>query len=133
MAGRRRIPSPFDGRSVQVPGMMRHGPFSGLGPAGHHHPMEPLSLTVYLEAKLADQVEEIERLAGENHRLAATHTALRQDLVGAQQEIQRLKAHIRSIQTKSDIQIRVLLEKIGKMEFSIRNGHVRSHARVRVY
>ncbi|KAL6984958.1 hypothetical protein U1Q18_018339 [Sarracenia purpurea var. burkii] len=122
MAGRGRIPSPFDGRSVQAPGMMRHGPFPGLGPAGHHRPMEPLSPAEHLEAKLAGQVEEIERLAGENHRLAATHAALRQDLVGAQQEIQRLRAHIRSIQTESDIQIRVLLEKIGKMEFDIRAG-----------
>ncbi|XP_057495692.1 protein FLX-like 4 isoform X1 [Actinidia eriantha] len=121
MAGRGQIPSPFDGRSVQAPGMMRYGPFPGLVPAGHR-PMEQLPPLERLETKMAVQVAEIERIAGDNHRLAATHGALRQDLVGAQQEIQRLRAHIRSIQTESDIQVRVLLKKIAKMEFDIRSG-----------
>ncbi|CAK7322526.1 unnamed protein product [Dovyalis caffra] len=45
-----------------------------------------------------------------------------QPFVAAQQEAQRFKAHIRSIQTESDIQIRVLLDKIAKMEKDIRAG-----------
>ncbi|CAL5376458.1 unnamed protein product [Camellia sinensis] len=121
MAGRRQIPSTFEGRSVQAPGMMRHGPFPGLGPAGHH-PMESLPPAEHLENKMAVQVAEMERLAGENHRLAATQVAMRQDLAVAQQEIQRVRAHIRSIQTEADIQIRVLLDKIAKMEVDIRDG-----------
>lgn len=121
MAGRGQIPSHFEGRSVQAPGMMRHGPFPGSSPAGHRA-MEPLPPPERLEAKIHVQVAEIERLAGDNHRLAATHGALRQDLAAAQQEIQRLRAHIKSVQTEGDIQIRVLLEKIAKMEFDIRAG-----------
>lgn len=120
MAGRGQIPLQYEGRSVQAPGMMRHGPFPGSSPAGHRA-MEPLP-PERMEAKIAVQVAEIERLAGDNHRLAATHGALRQDLAAAQQEIQRLRAHIKSVQTEGDIQIRVLLEKIAKMEFDIKAG-----------
>lgn len=100
---------------------MRHGPYPGSSPAGHRA-METLPPPERMEAKIAVQVAEIERLAGDNHRLAATHGALRQDLAAAQQEIQRLRAHIKSVQTEGDIQIRVLLEKIAKMEFDIRAG-----------
>ena len=39
------------------------------------------------------QVAEIERLAGDNHRLAATHGALRQELVAVQHEISRINMH----------------------------------------
>ncbi|CAK9140291.1 unnamed protein product [Ilex paraguariensis] len=114
MDARGRIPPAYEGRSVQAPGMMRHGTI----PAGRRT-MEPLHPEI-LENKLAVQTAEIERLAGDNHKLAATHVALRQDLVAAQQEIQRLRAHMRSIETESDIQIRVLLDKTAKMEVDIR-------------
>ncbi|KAK6944295.1 hypothetical protein RJ641_025397 [Dillenia turbinata] len=119
MAGR-RIPPALEGRAIQAPGMMRHGPLPMLGPGGHH-PLEPHPSELAAN-KLAIQVEEIERLAGENQRLVAAHVALRDDLAASQEEIQKIRAHIRSIQTESDIQIRVLLEKIGKMEGDIRVG-----------
>lgn len=76
----------------------------------------------HMESKIAAQVVEIERLTRENRRLAGTHMSLRQDLVSTQQEMQRLEAHMGSIQTESDIQIRMLLEKIKKMEADIRAG-----------
>ena len=119
MDTRRQIPSAYEGRFAQAPGMMRHGPFPGSGQSVHR-PIGPLPRPELLENKMAVQAEEIERLAGDNHRLAATHVALRQDLVSAQQDVQRLRAHIRSIETESDIQIRVLLDKIAKMEVDIR-------------
>lgn len=108
-------PPAFERRPVQAPGMMRHGPFPGSG----QRPLPPSEL---LENKIAVQAAEIEQLAGDNHRLANTHVTLRRELVGAQQEVQRFKAHIGSIQTESDIQIRVLLDKIAKMEADIRAG-----------
>lgn len=117
MAARRHIPPALEGRAVQAAGMMRHGPF----PAGQR-PLDPLPHLDLLENKIAAQAAEMEQLAGDNHRLAAAQVALREDLVAAQQEAQRLKAHIRSIQTESDIQIRVLLDKIAKMETDIRAG-----------
>ncbi|XAR51237.1 hypothetical protein NMG60_11005803 [Bertholletia excelsa] len=119
MAAKGQIPSSSGRRSIQAPGLMRHGPYPG---PGGHSLMEPQSPLGHLETKVAVQMEEIERLAGENHRLAATHVALRQELVAAEHEIQRLRAHMRSIETESDIQIRVLLDKIAKMEVDIRAG-----------
>ncbi|XP_057967113.1 protein FLX-like 4 isoform X1 [Malania oleifera] len=121
MAARGKFPA-YEGRSVQAPGMMRHGPFPGVGIPANLRPMEPRLLPERAESKLAVQAAEMEQLAADNHRLAATHVALREDLATAQQEIQRVKGHIRSIQTESDIQIRVLLEKITKMEADIRAG-----------
>ncbi|XWS70889.1 hypothetical protein CRYUN_Cryun03dG0088100 [Craigia yunnanensis] len=106
----RQIRSVYEGRSIQAPGVMRHGA------------LEPLPPPELLENKIASQAAEIERLAGDNHRLAASHVALREDLVAARHEAQKLKEHIRSIQTESDIQIRVLQEKIAKMEADIRVG-----------
>ncbi|XP_045816249.1 protein FLX-like 4 [Trifolium pratense] len=83
----------------------------------HNHGSIPSHV---LENKLAAQEAEIERLAGDNHRLANTHKALRDALVAAAQDVQKIKSHIRSTQTESDIQIRVLLDKIAKMEVDIR-------------
>lgn len=117
MSARRHIPPTLEGHAIQAPGMMRHGPF----PAGHRT-LEPLSRSDLLEHKIAAQAADIEQLAGDNNRLATSHMAMREDLAAAQQEEQRLKAHIRSIQTESDIQIRLLLDKIAKMEKDIRAG-----------
>lgn len=110
MAARGHLPPGYGGRSEQAPGMMRHGPFSSANRTLGTLPPELVDNT------LAVQEAEIERLSGDNHRLASTHVALRHDLVASQQDIQRLRAHIRSTQTEADIQIRVLLEKIAKME-----------------
>ncbi|KAJ6698701.1 PROTEIN FLX-LIKE 2 [Salix purpurea] len=120
MSARRHIPPTLEGHAIQAPGMMRHGPF----PAGHRT-LEPLSRSDLLEHKIAAQAADIEQLAGDNNRLATSHMAMREDLAAAQQEEQRLKAHIRSIQTESDIQIRLLLDKIAKMEKDIRAGEKR--------
>ncbi|XP_024960721.1 protein FLX-like 4 [Cynara cardunculus var. scolymus] len=115
MSARGHGPPAYGSRSAQAPGMMRHGSY----PVGHG--IEPLH-PEHADSKLVAQSAEIERLAGDNQRLAATHVALRQDLVATQQEIQKLRAHIGSIQTESDIQIRILLEKTAKMEVHVLAG-----------
>lgn len=118
---------PYGGRSTtETPGMMRHGHGSyslshTIDPLPHHHHPERGGGGGG-DNKLVAQSSEIERLAGDNKRLATTHLALHQDLVATQQEIQKLRAHIGSIQTESDIQVRILLEKIAKMEVHIRAG-----------
>ncbi|KAL9242238.1 hypothetical protein vseg_016258 [Gypsophila vaccaria] len=99
-----------------TPAMMRHGP-PGAGAAAGRHP-HPLDQT----DQLAAQVAEMDRLLLENRRLATTIRAMRQDLSAAQDEIKRVSTHIRSTETESDIQIKVLLEKIGKMESKIKGG-----------
>ncbi|XP_076913824.1 protein FLX-like 4 [Bidens hawaiensis] len=104
MSSRRHGSPPQGSRSAQAPGMMRH---------------------VYLErvdTKPVAQPSELERLAIDNQRLATTHVALRQELVATTQDIQKLKAHIGTIQAESDAQIRLLLDKISKMEVDIQAG-----------
>ncbi|KAF9613172.1 hypothetical protein IFM89_005943 [Coptis chinensis] len=86
--------------------MLRHGP----------QPPE------HMENKIAVQVAEMDRLTRENQKLGATQVNLRKELLATQQEVQRIQAHIGSIQTESDIQIRLLLEKIRKMEVDIQAG-----------
>jgi chromosome segregation ATPase len=58
------------------------GPVSSMG-----HPFGGPSPPMMIEQKLAIQHAEIQRLLGENQRLAVTHIALRQELTAAQQEI----------------------------------------------
>ncbi|EOY31569.1 Uncharacterized protein TCM_038495 isoform 1 [Theobroma cacao] len=118
----RQIRSPYERRSLQAPGVIQHGSLAGSGHPAAHWAMESLPPPELLESKIASQAAEIERLAGDNHKLATTHVALREDLVATRYEAQKLKEHIRSIQTESDIQIRVLLEKIAKLEADIRVG-----------
>ncbi|KAI3754542.1 hypothetical protein L1987_54327 [Smallanthus sonchifolius] len=116
MSSRGHGPPSYGSRSTQAPGMMRHGSY----PVGHGT-IEPQQ-TERGDSKLVAQSAELERLASDNQRLATTHVALRQELVATTQDIQKLKAHIGSIQTESDIQIRLLLDKIAKMEVDIQAG-----------
>ncbi|KAJ0591903.1 putative WH2 domain-containing protein [Helianthus annuus] len=116
MSARRHGSPPYGSRSTQAPGMMRHG----LYPVGHHS-IDPHH-SEHGDSKLSAQPTELERLASDNQRLATTHVALRQELVATTQDIQKLKAHIGTIQTESDIQIRSLLDKISKMEVDLQAG-----------
>ncbi|XP_026387462.1 protein FLX-like 4 isoform X1 [Papaver somniferum] len=114
MAG--HVPSTFEGNFIQ--GMACRGPFPAHHPLERRHPSE----RELLENKLAAQKADIERYTMENQRLADTHVSLRHELVDAQQEMQKLQAHIRSIGTESDIQIRLLVDKMAKMEEDVRAG-----------
>lgn len=116
---------PNEGRSAQAPGLMRHGPV--LVPLSGNRPVErivePLLPPVeLLENKVRAQVVEIERLVAENRRLASIQGTLKEELVSTQQQSEQLKAHIKSIQTESDIQVRILLDKITKFEMDVRAG-----------
>lgn len=85
-------------------GMMRHGPPPGVrAPAGA-------------------PVTEIDHILMENRRLAESVVAMRHEHAMADQEILGLRAYIRSTETESDIQMRVLLEKISNMELALKGG-----------
>ncbi|CAJ1944909.1 unnamed protein product [Sphenostylis stenocarpa] len=122
MPARGKAPPTFEGRSVQVPGMMRRGQLSGLGSAASRRSLESLTPPQLLENRIAVQEAEIEQLLQDNRSLSSGHVTLREALVAAAQDVQKLKSHIRSIQTESDIQIRILLDKIAKGEVDIRAG-----------
>ncbi|XP_010536958.1 PREDICTED: protein FLX-like 4 isoform X3 [Tarenaya hassleriana] len=108
-SSRDRLPAKHHGRSVQgtSTGVMRQQRAS--------HPE-------LLENKIASQAAEIDQLSVDNRKLAASHVVLRDDLITAEHEVQGLRAHIRGIETESDIQVRVTLEKISKMEAVVKNG-----------
>ncbi|CAM8888764.1 unnamed protein product [Rhodiola kirilowii] len=111
----------YEGRSPQAPGMMRHGSIPGTESSGQR---SSASKSIELAEKISVQEAEINRLDGENRRLASTQVVLRQELVDAQQEIQGAEALIRSIRTEGDLQIRILLDKTAKMELDIRSGPI---------
>ncbi|KAG9455543.1 hypothetical protein H6P81_000051 [Aristolochia fimbriata] len=118
MATRGHIP--YDGHSIQSPGMLRHIPYPGVGPASSHHSLDPLPPVEIFEKKMAIQASEMEQLARENQRLAATHVTLRRDLVATQQEMQRVQNRMGGIHTDGEIKIKGLLENIAKMEADLR-------------
>ncbi|KAL6520683.1 hypothetical protein OROMI_032243 [Orobanche minor] len=107
MDARRNIPPAYNERIIQRSEMARR---------------EQLPLPVLLENKLESQSAEIERLARDNRTLASSHLALRQDLLSAKREAEKVKDHIGSIQNEGDIEIRILLDKIAKMESDIRDA-----------
>ncbi|KAL2338570.1 hypothetical protein Fmac_013016 [Flemingia macrophylla] len=96
---------------------MRHHQLSANA---SHRSLESLPPHQLLETKIAAQEAEIEHLVADNRTLSSSHVALREALVGAVQDVQKLKAHMRSLQTESDIQIRILVDKIAKGEVDIR-------------
>ncbi|KAH9314641.1 hypothetical protein KI387_023268 [Taxus chinensis] len=114
MAGRGRMPPPH-ARFLSGPGMIPEPFGPGMHPAGPH-PLDALPHPELLEQRFAIQHAEMQRLATENQRLAATHVALRQDLAMSQQEIQRMHAHMAAIQNDKEHQVRGLMDKIAKME-----------------
>eukprot|EP00268_Persea_americana_P014444 TRINITY_DN1642_c0_g1_i3.p1 TRINITY_DN1642_c0_g1~~TRINITY_DN1642_c0_g1_i3.p1 ORF type:complete len:429 (-),score=134.30 TRINITY_DN1642_c0_g1_i3:242-1528(-) len=116
MGSKGRVP-PHLRRPLPGPGMIHPDPF---GPAIHPplgpHPFDMLPPPELMEQKMAAQHVEMERLAMENQRLAATHSTLRHELAAAQQELQRLQAHFSAMRADKEKQMRGLLDKIAKME-----------------
>ncbi|XP_019170586.1 PREDICTED: uncharacterized protein LOC109166153 [Ipomoea nil] len=113
MANGRHIPQVFEGHSTPAAGMTSYG----FLPAAHHS-VDPLHREI-LEGKLVSQAAEIEQLVTDNHTLASTHVTLKQDISAVHEEIEKLRDHVRSIRTESDIQIRVTLDKMAKKESAV--------------
>lgn len=122
MGSRGHKTSSYEGRSMQEAGMMRHGSLPTHGSAGHHSLETLRPPTESLENKVAVQGAEMDRLVMENQKLAATHGALREEILIAQQERQRIRTHVGSVQTESNLKIRGMLDKISKMEADIKSA-----------
>lgn len=114
MGSKGRIPPPHLRRPQPGPGMVHPEQF---GPGMHPFPhLDMLPPPEIMEQKLAAQHVEMQKLASENQRLAATHGTLRQELAAAQHELQILHAQIGAVKSEREQQSRNLEEKIGKME-----------------
>ncbi|KAJ4884027.1 Protein FLX-like 2 [Raphanus sativus] len=75
-----------------------------------------------MEQKLATQHGEMQRLAIENQRLAATHGNLRQELAAAHHELQTLHSQIGSIKSEGEQRMSGLADKVAKMESELRKS-----------
>lgn len=116
MGSKGRIPPHHMRRPL--PGIMHPEPF-GAGirpPPGGFPPIDMLPPPEVMEQKLGAQHMEMERLATENRRLAATHGTLRQQLAAAQQELQMLESQIGGVKAEREQQMMGLVERISKME-----------------
>ncbi|CAK9134041.1 unnamed protein product [Ilex paraguariensis] len=82
-------------------------------------PFDMLPPIEVMEQKLAAQHVEMQKLAKENQRLAATHGTLRKELAGAQHELHMVHAHIGSVKSEREHQMRGLLDKIGNLEAAL--------------
>jgi uncharacterized coiled-coil DUF342 family protein len=85
-------------------------------------PFDLLPPPQVMEQKLASQHAEMQRLATENQRLAATHGVLRQELAAAQHELQVMHSHIGALKAEREQQMRAALDKIAKMEAELKGA-----------
>ncbi|XP_042511171.1 protein FLX-like 1 [Macadamia integrifolia] len=125
MAGRNRmlpnhreVPFPRGGPlphpSLMEEPLPRHHRVPLSAGAGRPHP-------AIIEEHLIAQNREIQGLLHDNQRLAATHVALKQDLVVSQQELRHLSATAASVKAGRDAEIRDVYERSLKMEAEVRS------------
>ncbi|KAL5208346.1 hypothetical protein ABZP36_032781 [Zizania latifolia] len=101
-------------RDPYGPGML---PPPGPGPFPYNMMPPPPEI---LEQKLVAQRGELQKLAVENDRLAASHASLRKELAAAQQEMQRLQAQGQAMKAADEQEMRGLLDKVAKMDADLK-------------
>ncbi|KAH6766054.1 hypothetical protein C2S52_017037 [Perilla frutescens var. hirtella] len=73
-----------------------------------------------IEDRVAAQSREMETLFIDNQRLAASHVALKQDVVAAKQDLRRLSDAACSVKAERDAQVREVYERSLKLEAEAR-------------
>ncbi|KAK3013067.1 hypothetical protein RJ639_009667 [Escallonia herrerae] len=118
MGSKGRMPPPHLRRPLPGPGGVHPDPFaSGMRPPhGAFAPFDMLPPPEVMEHKLAAQHVEMQKLANENQKLAATHGTLRQQLAATQHELQMLHSHVGALKSEKEQQKRGLMDKIAKLE-----------------
>lgn len=76
--------------------------------------------SVLIDDREAAQEREIETLLLDNHRLAAAHVSLKQDLSSVQQELRLLSSTAATVKAESDAQVREVYDKARKKESDVR-------------
>ncbi|KAL0298090.1 UNVERIFIED_CONTAM: protein FLX-like 1 [Sesamum calycinum] len=111
-----------------------HNPATGLNLRQDYHPLDGTPLLHLqrrlpppelhlIEDRIAAQSREIRTLLLDNQRLAATHVALKQDVLAARQDLRRLSATASSVKAERDAQVREVYERSVKLEVEARcNG-----------
>ncbi|KAA8547841.1 hypothetical protein F0562_004270 [Nyssa sinensis] len=124
MGSKGRLPASHLRRPLPGPGLVHPDPFgSGIRPPpGAFPPFDMLPPPEVMEQRLAAQFGELQKLATENQRLAATHGTLRQELAAAQHELQIVHAQIGAVKSEREQQTRALMDKIAKMEAELQGA-----------
>ncbi|XP_057769889.1 protein FLX-like 2 isoform X2 [Salvia miltiorrhiza] len=122
MASKGRVPPPHHRRPLPGPGAVHPDPYASAvhPPVGGFPHFEMLPPHELMAHKLSAQHIEIEKLATENQRLAATHGTLRQDLATAKHELQLIHAHIADVKSEKEKQTRAITEKMSMMESELK-------------
>lgn len=108
-------------RPLPGPGMFHPEPFGpGVRPPLGALPHDMILPQEVIEHKLAAQHMEMQTLATENQRLAATHSALRHELAAAQHELQRLQTHMSAGKFEHEQKMMAMFDKFAKMEADLR-------------
>ncbi|KAJ8533208.1 hypothetical protein K7X08_016097 [Anisodus acutangulus] len=76
--------------------------------------------SVFIDDREAVQERELETLLLDNHRLAAAHVALKQDLAAVQQELRLLCSTAANVKAERDAEVREVYEKARKKESDVR-------------
>lgn len=101
--------------------ILHQDPFGpGIRPRPGSFPFDRLPHPEIMEQKFAAQDIEMQRILQENHKLAATHSVLRQELATAQQELQRIHAHMGAMKDEHNQHMKSLHDKMAKMEADLK-------------
>ncbi|PKA46795.1 hypothetical protein AXF42_Ash015689 [Apostasia shenzhenica] len=122
MGSKGRIP-PYVRQPLPGPGMFQPEPYG----SGIHAPDGPLPFDLMpppeiMEQKLVVQHMEMQTLVTENHKLAATHSALRHELAATQHELQRLQAYMAGGNVEHEQQMRAIMDKLAKMDADMKSS-----------
>ncbi|KAG6436765.1 hypothetical protein SASPL_101667 [Salvia splendens] len=87
----------------------------------NQHRLTPTEIRLK-EDLIAARSREIQTLLLDNQRLAASHVALKQDVLAAQQDLHRLSATASSVKAERDAQVREVYERSRKLEAESRSA-----------
>ncbi|XP_073292990.1 protein FLX-like 2 isoform X1 [Primulina huaijiensis] len=124
MSSQGRVLPPHLRRPLPGPGALYPDPYSSTfpPPTAGFPPFEMLPPPEVMEHKLSAQHIEMEKLATENQRLAATHGSLRQDLATAQHDLQLVHSHIADMKSEKEHQTRGIMDKLSMMEAELESS-----------
>ncbi|KAL1552920.1 protein FLX-like 1 isoform X2 [Salvia divinorum] len=88
-----------------------------------HRRLTPADIRL-IEDRMAARSREIQSLLLDNHRLAASHVALKQDVAAAQQDLHRLSATSSAVKAERDAHVREVYERSLEMEAGARSAEL---------
>lgn len=109
-------------RRHRIGGLNHRPEYHPLDSGRHHHDRRITLAEVHrIEDQIAAHSRAIETLLLDNQRLAASHVALKQDVVAAQQDLRHISATASSVKAERDAQVREVYERSLRVEAEARS------------